>query len=245
MRARQLPFIVAAALALAAPARADDPVNPDRPGTSNGPLTVGDRHLQVEAGGNVLGGDGDDLYTLPVTLRYGVGPWAELRLESDTLTVQGADSGVGDLFVGGKATFHRANPSLGVMARLRLPSGSRAFRQDGVTPDFTLLGTVALSESVSVEANALLALPRDGVGDRFAQWTYAATTSFALNPKWTAFAELSSLGPGERGGPRQGQADGGVAYLVNNDLMLDVDLIVGLTQSSPDWGATMGFSKRF
>jgi len=248
MWARALSFLPALALAAGVSARADDPVNPDRPGTSNGPLSVGAGTVQLEMGGNAIAGtDGDaTLYTLPVALRLGIGSWSELRVESDTVSVQGAERGVGDVFVGGKATFRRGNPALGVMARLRLPSGSRAFRQEGVTPDVTALGTVTLGPRVSVEANALLAVPRDASGSgRFAQWTYAATTSVAVGAKWTAFAELASLGPAERRGPRQGEADGGVAYLVNHDLMVDVDVIVGLGRSSPAWGATMGFSKRF
>lgn len=248
MWARALSFAPALALAAAFSARADDAVNPDRPGTTNGPLGVGAHTVQLEMGGNAAGGSGGSapLYTVPVALRLGIGSWSELRLESDTVSVQGAERGMGDVFVGGKATLRRGSPALGVMARLRLPSGSGAFRQPGVTPDVTALGTLTLGPRVSVEANTALALPRDSSGSgRFAQWTYAATTSLALNAKWTAFAELASLGAAERRGPRQGEVDGGVAYLVNDDLMLDVDVSVGLGRTSPDWGATMGFSKRF
>lgn len=248
MNTRRLLILVAVTCAAGAPARAGDPVNPDRPGASNGPLTVGDQQLQLELGGNVFGGiDGaSGIYTLPLTLRYGIGDTAEVRLESDTLTFQGQDEGVGDLFLGTKVTFRPTNPSLGVMARLRLPTGSRAFSQDGITPDLTFLGTIELAPGWTLEANALVAIPRDPIGDgRFAQWTWAATASYALNPKVSVFAELASLGPGAPGDPRQTEADAGVAYLVNDDLMVDVDLIVGLSKSAPDWGATMGFSKRF
>jgi hypothetical protein len=245
---RSLPLL-AAALALAGPATAQllDPINPDRPGFSTGASTVGNGVLQVEFGGNEFWGGGDPgFFTLPLAVRYGVGRTTELRLESDTLSIQDGEHGFGDLFAGVKWTLHDADPVLGVMARLRLPSGSRAFRQDGVTPDVTLLADLPLGEDWTLEPNIMLAIPRDAGGDgRLAQWTYAVTATRNVTPKLQAFAELASLGPSFKDGPRQGFADAGVAYALDEDRVLDLDVMVGLSDAAPDWGITGGITIRF
>lgn len=239
-------FVVLGA-SLPARAQVAAPMNPDRPGFSNGASTVGAGLLQVEFGGNAFWGGGDpDIYTFPLAVRYGVGRTTELRLEGDTLSVQDGEEGVGDLFAGAKWTFHDGEPLLGVMARARLPVGSRAFRQDGVTPDLTLLANVSLGETWSVEPNVAVAVPRDANGDeRFAQWSYAVTAAAAVSPKLQAFVELASLGPEAKGGPRQGFADAGVAYALDADRVLDLDVMLGLSSAAPDWGLTGGISVRF
>jgi hypothetical protein len=224
-----------------------EPMNPDRPGVSNGASTVGAGRLQIEAGGNVFWDAGDDAFgTVPVAVRYGLGKVFELRLESDTVSLHGPDRGVADLFAGMKWTFHAGHPTLGFMTRVRFPTGSRPFREGVVTPDFTLLANLPLGQVWSVEANVALAVPRpEGSDDRIAQWTYAATVAAAVTAKLQAFAELSSLGADTRDGPRQGLADAGVACAVKDNLVLDVDVIVGLTSAAPDWGLTGGISVRF
>src|SRR5262245_40443303 len=153
-------------------AQTSEPMNPDRPGVSNGASTVGPGRLQIEAGGNVFWDAGDDAFgTVPVALRYGIGKTFELRLESDTVSLHGPDRGVADLFTGVKWTFHAGTPTLGVMTRIRFPTGSRPFREDVVTPDFTLLANVPLGQVWSVEANVALALPRPTEQEgRLAQW---------------------------------------------------------------------------
>lgn len=223
------------------------PINPDRPGFSNGASAVGNGVLQVEFGGNEFWGGGDPgFFTLPLAVRYGVGRTAELRLESDTLSIQDGHHGFGDLFAGVKWTLHDSEPAVGVMARLRLPTGSRAFRQDGVTPDVTLLADVPLGEDWTVEPNIMLAIPRDAGGDgRLAQWTFAVTATRNVTEKLQAFAELASLGPAFKEGPRQGFADAGIAYALDEDRVLDLDVILGLSDAAPDWGLTGGISIRF
>jgi outer membrane putative beta-barrel porin/alpha-amylase len=245
---RRLAATLALALVVApAGAQTSDPMNPDRPGVSNGASTVGAGRLQVEIGGNVFWDEGDKAFdTLPVAVRYGVGKAFELRLESDTVSIHGPDRGVADLFAGVKWTFHAGNPMLGLMARARFPTGSRAFRGDAVTPDFTLLANVPLGQTWSVEANVALAVqPVAGEDDRIAQWIYAATVGAAVTSKLQAFAELSSIGADTRNGPRQALADAGIAYALKDDLVLDLDVIAGLSSSAPDWGLTGGVSIRF
>lgn len=65
-------------LMLLAPAHAEDAINPERPGFTNGAATVGKKVLQLEEGltrnaGSTIWGDGG-------VLRYGITPQTELRL---------------------------------------------------------------------------------------------------------------------------------------------------------------------
>jgi len=240
-------FVVASALALPARAQTSDPMNPDRPGVSNGATTVGAGHLQIELGGNVFWDEGDKAFdTFPVAARYGVGKVFELRLESDTVSIHGADRGVADLFAGVKWTFHAGNPTLGVMARARFPTGSRPFREAAVTPDFTLLANIPLGEKWSVEANVAVGVPpaADENG-RVAQWIYAATVGAAVTSKFQAFGELALIGPDTHDGPHQALADAGIAYALKDNLVLDLDVIAGLSPEAPDFGLTSGVSVRF
>jgi len=66
-----------------------------------------------------------------------------------------------------------------------------------------------------------------------------------VTSKLQAFAELSSIGADTRNGPRQALADAGIAYALKDDLVLDLDVIAGLSSSAPDWGLTGGVSIRF
>ena len=244
----RLPGAMLVVFAMTVPARGQtpDPMNPDRPGVSNGASTVGAGRLQVEIGGNVFWDQGDDAFdTLPIALRYGIGKAFELRLESDTVSIHGHDRGVADLVVGGKWTFHAGNPVLGLMVRARVPTGSRAFREEAVTPDFTLLANVPLGQKWSVEANVALAVLPVAGEDRIAQWTYAETVGAAVTPKLQLFGELASIGAGTRNGPRQVLTDTGMAYAPKNDLVFDLDVIAGLSSKAPDWGLTGGVSVRF
>ncbi|WP_309692398.1 hypothetical protein [Armatimonas sp.] len=62
----------------AIPALADTPINPERPGFTNGPDTVGTKILQLEGG--ITRSEGNYIFTDGGILRYGVSEQTELRL---------------------------------------------------------------------------------------------------------------------------------------------------------------------
>lgn len=66
-------------LAFALAARAQDVINPDRPGIADGSATVSRGVFQIEIGGE----RDDDVWSTPTLLRYGLAPSFELRVEAN------------------------------------------------------------------------------------------------------------------------------------------------------------------
>ncbi len=112
---------------VASAALAQDLINPDRPGIADGSSVVGRGIFQIEAGlERDHGSDGRSLAT-PLLLRYGVSKELEFRVEGNGYIHADGANGFAPLSIGAKYHFADA-PSLGVIARLFVPSGTGAQR---------------------------------------------------------------------------------------------------------------------
>lgn len=151
------------ALALAASGRADDAINPERPGFTNGVATAGSRVWQWEEGATRRGGawqvgDGG-------ILRYGVVPRAELRLGLPTWQRP--------------AGFSRA--SAGIKVGLGPHFAWIAQRTAGRSGagQAALEAEFALAPTITLQADAL----------RDARWSSGINLGIALTPRLSAFVE--------------------------------------------------------
>lgn len=243
-----LSVLLAAATALAQEQR--EPINPDRPGIADGSQSVGRGVFQVELGGerdHFVDGDVHALST-PLLLRYGITEPLELRVEGNgynRVTAPGfRTSGWAPVSIGFKYHF-LDKPSLGIIGRYFPVSGSGEFKSEHPSADLRLAGDVDLTEKWSLNPNVGVATQDDGDG-RFTSALAALTLQYNFTKKFNVFVDGGLQSPEERGGSASLILDTGAAWIVGNDLQLDVEAGWGARgQSPPNVFIGAGISRRF
>jgi hypothetical protein len=260
------PFAAIALLALAAPLAAQDfsglkePINPDRPDLTNGPLLVAPGHLQIETGYTYARTGPEKSSSLgEVLLRYAFDDRWEARLGLNSYDwidsgVPGERriSGFEDPAIGVKVRLNGAEaadrapgvPALGLLLNTTIPVGARALTADAWQPTATFALHWDLPAEWSLESNLGYTYAADS-GRRFDQLFASASAGFQLNEKWGGFLEGYVFSKESADGSATHYADAGLSYLVSNDLALDVRFGVGLDKPHPNWFTGLGASVRF
>ena len=258
-------WMLAASLACAPGARAEEPLSTDRPDFVESSDVMAPGRWQVEAGlqHERTQADGGKVRTLttPTLLRLGVGPAMEVRLETEgtvrndsTDTASGAsrrERGFADLSLGLKWRMQegdeaRGTPAIAWLVHADVDSGSRAFRGQGVRPSLRVVAEWELPQEFSVGVMPGLLSDKGDDGRRFTSGQLGVTVSRALSPGWHAFAELAGEDLGAR--PHRDPVrffDAGLTWLASESLQLDVSVAHGLTPAAPDFVWGVGLSLRF
>ena len=215
----------------------DEPIAPDRPGFTNGSETVAPGRVILESGFTQTrdrardgGGIGDDFPE--ALLRFGVKSNLELQLGLPNYNVVHGDArGVGNAFVGAKIkVYERGQTVASVAPGLSVPFGRREFRSSNVLPSLIFGVDTALGQRAGVSANLILSETQqdNNSGSTSNQFTVApaASVDYALTPKLGAFIDGYAIVPGR--GPSNSAIDGGLTYLLNNNLQLDAEYGHGL-----------------
>lgn len=262
---RNARWMLAASLACALAAQAEEPISTDRPDFVESSDVMGTGRWQVETGLQSERTRADGLEsrttTTPLLLRLGVGHALELRLETDgairtrsTDTTTGAtqtEHGTSDVSLGVKWRMRdgdeaQGTPAIAWLVHVDVDSGSRAFRGQGLRPSLRVVAEWELPQDVSVGVMPGLLYDKDDDGRRFTSGLLAVTVSKALAPAWHAFAELAGEDLGAR--PRRQPVqffDMGVTWLVTESLQLDASVTRGLGSAAPDLAWGVGLSMRF
>lgn len=248
---RFLPLIL---LAIAiADARAAEPIATDRPDFVESSLTVGAHRVQVETS-VAWEQDGDArTFATPTLLRLGVSDQWELRLEGDgwlrSTTAGERGSGLADVSVGAK--YHVAGsgergPSLAWLVHADLPSGDRAFRGHGVRPSVRFVAEWELANDYSLGVMPGLVRESDDEGRRYTAGILGVVVGKAWTDRFRTFAEvaLPQIARANDGGTIA-TLDLGGAWLLNDDVQLDLAYSAGLNRRTPDHAVTVGVSARF
>jgi hypothetical protein len=262
MRLRLAAFLLLAAL----PARAEDPICPDRPGKNTSPCVVGADRWQLEATGfdeTMQRRDGvttDLVAALAPTLKYGLTDLLELETTYTPIQTLRQHDAVSDTTLSGQGdTYLRLKwEAIGDGG-----AGWTAMVEPGVKLATATrgLGDGALEEAVMVpfgydwgngwqlQATPELDLLLDSSGHgRHAQfvdvlelnWGPTKTSNWILGLEaWTSqnFDPLGTV--------RQYSLDADIAYLLNNDTQLDAGANFGLNRATPDAELYFGVSRRF
>ena len=224
----------------------------DRPGFSCGPYVVGTGVLQIESGVAIDWSRQADQRTsglsTPLVLRYGVSDRVEMRLKTSGLVVahesaadmpRTATEGIAAPTIEAKWQMtESAGPTVALLLSTALPIGSPALRPGELQPAALLSAELPVGGAASVSFDVDLE-------DRFAQGFFAGVLSFALADNWGGFVEAAVATGDDTHSDATIFIDGGVSWVVNPDLQLDVSAIRGVTVAATDWTAMVGVSLRF
>jgi hypothetical protein len=219
----------------------EGPIVPDRPGFSTGTYTVEPGRLNVELGYQyAYNNDGQDrsTQTFPLlTLRTGLSSKAELDLLWDGWNVddaegQASDVSVSDVSIGGKYRIREGLAhNLTVLGLLSVPVGSTPSTSDHVDPLLGLLWDRTLSDQTSL-FGVVQASSFEFEGDRAFDAQLAIGASFSHSDRVGTFIEVYGIVPSKSALEDTVVLDGGITYLLNSDVQLDINAGVGLNESA-------------
>lgn len=242
-----------------------DLINPDRPGIADGSGVIGRRRIQIEAGVQKEfrsdGGATEHTLFTPALLRIGINDAWEARVEGNFYTWdQTRDSKLGVMRTDGYAPFSVGfkyhwqdskgikHPSLGTIGRVFVPSGSGAFQSHRFQGDVRLAADWDLTPSGNWSLNPNVGVGQydDGDTGTFTTALFALTVNYfnkskTINP----FIDAGVTAPEEKHGRTSAIIDGGIAYIIGQNLQLDASVgtgILGRTPPHPFW--SVGISIR-
>lgn len=229
---------------VASAAFSQDLINADRPGIADSSSVVGPRIFQIEMGlERDHGSDGRSLAT-PLLLRYGVSKSFEFRVEGDGYIHADGANGFAPLSIGAKYHF-LDSPSLGVIARLFVPSGTGAQRSHTTNGDVRLAADINLGEKWSLNPNIGIASQDDGDG-RFTSGLAAMTLQYNLSDRANVFVDGAMQSPEGKGGTSSLVFDVGGAWVVGSNTQLDAYAGWGAHgATAPNVFIGAGISRRF
>src|ERR1051326_2205415 len=213
---------------VAVPATADDQsINADRPGIADGSMTVGKGAFQIETGAERDDASHERDLSTPTLLRYGLANDFELRVESEGYQrILDDGSGWAPVSIGFKSHFlepdkakHR--PSLGIIGRVFVPSGSGEFRSHHTTGDLRLAADLDLDDQWSVTPNAGVEFD-----DQHTAALAAMTIQYNITQRLNVFVD-----GGYQSKPSSLLLDAGAAWIINPRTQLDFSI---------GWGAHGG-----
>ena len=236
----------------------DDPIVTDRPDFTEASSVVGLGVVQLEVGYTYTfddegpGSTKANSYPEPL-LRYGIfRDWLELRVgwnyisqESDSVDTSGSE----DLYLGFKIGLTPQEgllPEMALIPQMTVPTGSRDFTNDEVLPGLNWLYGWDLNDYVSTAGSTQFNKAVDGTGDTYTEWAQSWTFGFALTERVGAYTEYFGLYPSGAATARaENYFNGGLTFLINNDMQADIRAGTGLNDAADDYFAGAGLSIRF
>ena len=241
----------------------DDLINPDRPGIADGSNVVGAGLFQVETGVQREyrrdRSSRERTTFVPTLLRLGIYEGLEARVESNAYTwtksndvVEGVTSteGASPASLGIKYHFIDGagiqRPSVGAILRVFPPSGSGNFRSTQTTGDFRLAADWDFAPQWSLNPNIGVALLEGPDKRSYMAGLFAATLNYNPSKKLNFFVDMGLQSPEEKGGKTSLIVDFGVAYIIGDNLQLDLSVGSGAAGATPPRRfLSAGISKRF
>lgn len=229
------------------------PISTSRPSFSAPSTTLQRGQWQLEGGYQYTSDDGSgidsDAHTLPFLLvRTGVSNRLELDLfwtgYSDVDTNVGDIDGASDLSVGLSYQLMPDDSKLGmsVFGALSLPVGSDDFSSDEVDPGAGLAWSYALDAGPGLFGTVVANSVTSG-DERETQLGTAVGLAHALSERIGSYVEYFSIHSDSADSAHS--IDGGLTYLVNRDVQLDIYAGGGLNDEADDFFIGSGVAWRF
>ena len=230
----------------------DGSIVTDRPDFTESPQAVPAQAVQVEMGNTFERTDGVRANTAGEALvRVGVRHGSELRLTVPSYVQvdgPGGAHGFADANVGAKFELlaGREGPSLvpatALIVGTGLPTGARAFRSKGLSPEAKLLLGWTLSDAWGLASNVNVASADDG-GGRARELAGSLSVSRSLSDRLGSYLEW--FGNRVQDGGSANYANAGVTWLFSSNEQLDVRAGRGLGATRGDYFVGVGLSRRW
>lgn len=254
-------FVVILALGQAMPALAqdgwsglEDSLSADRPDFTEGTGIIPRGHVQVEGGTTLTRVEDVDIHTLgELLVRFGIGERSEGRigLGSYTRIDDGLQeiSGFEDPTVELKIRFTEeagelapGQPAVALILGTTVPAGDQELTSDEWAPAAVFAFGWDL-DRFSVGAN--LGGSYEAGDDRFVQAFGSLTGGFSVTDRLGTYLEWYGFSEEAKDGPSTHYVNGGISFLINDDLIVDARIGTGLNDADPDWFAGVGGAIRF
>jgi len=237
----------------------DEPLVTDRPDFTEASSTVGRGVAQLEFGYTyVYDNDGTDrtiTHSFPEPLlRYGIfADWLELRIVQNVVneSVNGVeDSGAQDLYLGFKIALTPQEcilPEMAIIPQMTVPTGSDAFTDDEVLPGLNWIYGWVLNENIATAGSTQFNRAADEVSaDAYTEWAQSWTVAYGLTDRVGGYTEWFALFPHRADTAKPEHFfNGGLTFLINDDVQWDVRAGVGLNDAADDYFIGTGLSIRF
>ena len=222
-------------------------IETDRPDQTETPSIVPKGMFQMETGIYYEQTDHQtETFLLPTALlKYGISKRFEVRLITEYQRLQQTQTvtGLSPILVGFKANLSEEKgimPKTSLIAHILLPdAASKEFQEKYYSPEFRFSMQHTVSEKISIGYN--LGGEWDGTTG-MPTYIYTFTTGFGVSEKINTFIEVFGFAPQSE--TANHSFDGGLTYLISNDMMIDISGGVGLTENAPDYFISAGFSFR-
>ena len=236
----------------------------DRPDQTESSVVILPGYVQLETGWTFSHNDADGLrsetHEFPGTLvRAGVvdrvefrlgwsgGIWEESRVGGQRTNLSGA----GDMEVGTKLYFWEEQgwiPEVALLAGISLPVGAEELSSQRSEPTFRVSLSHTLSDRVSLGYNLGATwesnLDETSRRDRLSLFNYTAALGIGLTERAGMFVEVFGDVPFHESGGSANSFDGGLTYLLRDNVQLDAAVGVGASDEAGDWFAGLGLSVR-
>ena len=225
-----------------------EPIQADRPDQTETPAIVPKGMFQVETGLVFQKNDANSsTFSLPSTLwKYGVNENFELRLLTEFISEAinyTKTSGLNPIYVGFKVQLTEEKgiiPKTSYIAQIGFPNAaSSPYKTAYFAPEFRLVMQHSLSEKLAFSYN--LGAEWDGFS-AVPTYIYTAATGYSVTKKTGVYFEVFGFIPQQQ--KPSHNLDGGITYLINNNLMLDLSSSIGISKNAPKNYFAFGFSFR-
>ncbi len=237
---------------------ADLPMYTDRPTTVAAPNVVQPGRLQLEGGftfeRQTAGTPNTNTYTVPELLvRLGVTSYFEFRISADGYIYKeredknNVDNG-SDFSIEGKMRWFSQSgfiPNTSALLKVSFPTGGDAVTSDGVDPFGTLLWSWDLPRDLNLTANLGFGSESQGKDDssRVFQVLPSIALTIPIKGRLSGFIEYFSTLK-DSGKSDEHSVDGGLLYLLTDNLQLDMSAEVGLNDAATDYSIGAGVTWR-
>lgn len=247
-----------------------EPLVTDRPDFTEATNTVPRGHVQLELG-YTFTYDKEDKnrttdHTLPeFLLRTGLNDWLELRIgwagwsrtedlfreKNDagrTVTMTEIERGWNDLYLGFKTALCEQDglrPALSLIPAITVPSGSTNKTSGDVDPEIKIAWGYDLTEDLALSGNLNFAMPTTETNHRFLQVANSISLARSFNDWLGGYVEYFGFYPNDRGSDCAHYVNGGLTFLVTDNLQFDIRVGKGLNEEADDIFAGAGMAIRY
>lgn len=233
----------------------DEPLSTDRPDFTESTSTIPRGHFQIEGGTTLTRVEDVDITSFgELLVRIGTGERWETRIGAGHARVETPFddvSGLEDPSLGIKVRFTDdpgelgpGQPAAALIVLTSIPAGDEELTGDEWVPEAKLALAWELTSRLSLSSNLNYAYAVDG-DERLHQIGATLSGSLSLTDRLGSFLEWYGFSEETKDGPSTHYVDGGVTWLINDDLQVDARVGTGLNDADPDWFVGIGAGVRF